>query len=71
MKWYIQVYDDEGYACKMLRVFKGTKEEAYKYVEERFGLVDLMYGRTTKVYSSRKFTEDSVPLKIDVESEKE
>lgn len=66
MKWYVQVYDEDGFACKMLRTFEGTKKECEKYVEERFGLVDTLFGRTTVIYSSKKYTEDTIPMEIDL-----
>ena len=63
-EYIVQVYDEKGVACKMPRYFEGTEEEVIKYIEERFGGVDLVCGRITKYYETND--EDNIPMKIEV-----
>ena len=63
-KYIVQVYDENGDACKMPRYFEGTENQVKKYIKERFGTVDLMCGRTTKYYETEN--ENDVPQKIDL-----
>lgn len=70
-KYIVQVYDEDGNACKMPRYFEGTEEEVKKYISDRFEMIDLLCGRTTKYYETtyEDFVDD-VPQKIDLAEEK-
>ena len=63
-KYIVQVYDETGNACKMPRYFEGTEKQVQKYIEDRFGIVDRCFGRTTKYYETTN--EDDVPANIEV-----
>ena len=63
-EWIVQVYDDEGYACKMPRYFKGTERQVKKYIEQRFGLVDCVFDRTTRYYAITN--EEDIPERIEL-----
>lgn len=67
-KYIVQVYDEYGNACKMPRYFEGTEEEVKQYIRDRFEMVDLLCGRTTKYYETtyEDFVDD-IPQKIDIE----
>jgi hypothetical protein len=67
-KYIVQVYDEDGNACKMPRYFEGTEEEVKQYIKDRFEMVDLLCGRTTKYYET-KYEDfiDDVPQKIDLD----
>lgn len=67
IKWYIQIYDENGIACKMPRVFYGTKNEAMNYIKYRMGtIVDIIWNRTIKLYSSMEYDIDKIPQKIEI-----
>ena len=66
-KYIVQVYDEDGNACKMPRYFEGTEEEVKQYIKDRFETVDLLCGRTTKYYeTTHEDFVDDVPQKIDL-----
>lgn len=67
-KYIVQVYDEDGNACKLPRYFEGTEEEVKQYIRDRFEMVDLLCGRTTKYYETtyEDFVDD-IPQKIDIE----
>lgn len=61
-EYLVQVYDENGNACKMPRYFKGTEEEVNGYISNRFGFVDCLCGRTTKYYETTN--EEDIPQHI-------
>jgi len=65
-QWLVQVYDENGNACKMPRSFEGYEYEVRQYIRDRFGFVDYVENRTTVPYKvSEGFTEDNIPQHID------
>lgn len=65
-KWYIQKYDEDGFACKMPREFYGTKKQAKKYAMDKATIIDIIWQRTIKIYSSEEYDVDSIPQEIKI-----
>ena len=67
-KYIVQVYGEDGNACKMPRYFEGTENQVKEYIKDRFSMVDLLCGRTTKYYETQyEDFADDIPQKIEVD----
>ena len=50
----------------MPREFYGTKKQAKKYAMDKATIIDIIWQRTIKIYSSEEYDIDSIPQEIKI-----